>query len=312
MKTLIKNQKTTKTKPVYFKQAIVGLELGSTDHAILNYLNFFNQKVAIESALFIKVVPTFDLYKALFEKEVPALSESIATNEEIRFQLKKKVNNHFHENDFTEFGYLVEEGNTLDKILEAGQNLEADLLVIGHKNNTDRQNIKGKNLIRQTNSISLIIPEKTKAQLSKILVPIDFSDDSQQAIQQAVRIKKQIGASVKVVALHVYQVPRVNPQKINSLSSTFQQERIKNLLEGFNAFLYTALGEDANQVEIAVQEAEHQDTPRTINNFAKQNNTDLMVVGARGHSKVHLLLMGSTTESLIDLNREIPMMVTKY
>lgn len=53
MKKSIINKKNTakEIKSVFFKQAVVGLKLGSADHSVLNYLNFFTKKIPVESSL---------------------------------------------------------------------------------------------------------------------------------------------------------------------------------------------------------------------------------------------------------------------
>jgi nucleotide-binding universal stress UspA family protein len=40
-------------------------------------------------------------------------------------------------------------------------------------------------------------------------------------------------------------------------------------------------------------------------------NSDLVVMGAKGHSKVELLLLGSVTEKLLALNEHIPTLIVK-
>ena len=45
--------------------------------------------------------------------------------------------------------------------------------------------------------------------------------------------------------------------------------------------------------------------------FAKQHNVDLIVTGAKGHSQVELLLLGSVTEKLLAINDSLPTLVVK-
>ena len=45
--------------------------------------------------------------------------------------------------------------------------------------------------------------------------------------------------------------------------------------------------------------------------YAYDKKADLIVMGAKGHSQVELLLMGSVTEKVLAVNESIPTLVVK-
>ena len=48
-----------------------------------------------------------------------------------------------------------------------------------------------------------------------------------------------------------------------------------------------------------------------IMDYATSEEAGLIVMGAKGHSQVELLLMGSVTEKLLAINESIPTLVVK-
>ena len=51
--------------------------------------------------------------------------------------------------------------------------------------------------------------------------------------------------------------------------------------------------------------------PHYIKEYAEENEVDFIVMGAKGHSKVELLLLGSVTEKLLSINNSIPTLIVK-
>ena len=49
----------------------------------------------------------------------------------------------------------------------------------------------------------------------------------------------------------------------------------------------------------------------TIKDYAEQNNSDLLILGARSHGKFRNFIIGSTTESLIHLRPNIPILIKR-
>ena len=84
-----------------------------------------------------------------------------------------------------------------------------------------------------------------------------------------------------------------------------------NIRNAFDVFLSTYIPDDKSNISIALYEKSLPGTARYIMEYAKTNNNDLVVMGAKGHTKVELLLMGSVTESFLQLNNSIPTLVVK-
>ncbi len=134
--------------------------------------------------------------------------------------------------------------------------------------------------------------------MKKILIPCDFSDASESALNYGVELAKYLSADL--VLLHVDQIPVMGPEL--SLSAVSLQDlkqdsldALKNLADkirlttGFNAAI-DYFSETGN-------------TPQVIKEQVEKLGTDLVVMGVSGHgSKFMQTLIGSAS---VDVARKI-------
>jgi len=307
--TLESNNKAV--EPFKIKQAFVALELGDTDDPILKYLKLFTSKIPTESASFLHVLPRFELIKTLYEdgshgvvmheKVVGEVLERMA--EEIKDKILPKVN--------FPAKFEVKEGNPLEELLKETERMEADLIVIGQNAGQVHHGILAKNLTRKTACSALVIPSETKPSLKKILVPVDFSPSSINALRMAAAVRKQIGESVEIIALNIYELPSVNWYRIQKTEDQIKRIFEADRAEAFESFLNAYLPDDREGIQINFIPKELPGIGHYIMDFAKEREVDLIVMGAKGHSKVALLLMGSVTEKVLSLTESIPILVVK-
>ncbi|MEK7257159.1 MAG: universal stress protein, partial [Bacteroidota bacterium] len=66
-----------------------------------------------------------------------------------------------------------------------------------------------------------------------------------------------------------------------------------------------------SRLKISIEEKKAKKTGEEVMAFAKKGNHDLIVIGAKGHSKVALLLLGSVTERVLSLTKEVPVLIVK-
>lgn len=138
--------------------------------------------------------------------------------------------------------------------------------------------------------------------LATILVGVDFSDESQLAIDHAVNIARHSGA--RLVLLHVGVVPQPTPDVPASIQVT---------LSGYEQALKEQLNEDRRRlgeirerisgqgVEVAQMIIE--DFPdQGICRAADELDADLVVIGSHGRTGVKRLLLGSVAERVVRLS----------
>ena len=147
--------------------------------------------------------------------------------------------------------------------------------------------------------------------MKKILVPVDFSINSAEAMRKAVAISKQLDEPAQITALHNYEPPanysayRFNQTKLLAMIKEDREKALQHFLEEH------VPEADRHTIEPCLLQHQHQRIGSNISSFAEKYNFDLIVMGAKGHSRVALLLMGSVTEKVLSLTKKVPVLVVK-
>lgn len=152
----------------------------------------------------------------------------------------------------------------------------------------------------------------------KVLVPLDGSEHSQRALETAIQITNKFGG--KMTLLHVYSVavtPVIVPEPITLTPAgvpVVTSAEISKMLEAAREAGHKILvagekiAESAGlRVESVLREG---NTVQEIIKMAKGDQSNLIVMGARGISRIRELLMGSVSEGVIK-NAPCPVLVVK-
>jgi nucleotide-binding universal stress UspA family protein len=129
----------------------------------------------------------------------------------------------------------------------------------------------------------------------KILVPIDGSEHSKRALNEAIRIAKMTGGTMTLLNV------QSNHAKIPSAASNDATHSI--ILNDSKRIAET----EGVQADTLLQEGNVVDT---IVKTAKDGKFDLIVVGARGLSKFEELLLGSVSHGVLE-KAPCPVIVTR-
>jgi nucleotide-binding universal stress UspA family protein len=129
----------------------------------------------------------------------------------------------------------------------------------------------------------------------KILVPIDYSAHSEEAIRTAVDLAKRYSASVTLI--NVYEpIDRLMPEAYWLLTP----EQEKRVLAAFEERLGKAEKQvrDLGAREVATQLLEGEPGPRIVD-YARDGEFDLIVMGTHGRRGFKHLLLGSVAERVL-------------
>ncbi len=128
---------------------------------------------------------------------------------------------------------------------------------------------------------------------SKILVPVDGSENSRRAFERALSLAKSTGASI--TAVHVIENPPtvyVESQKLlNELLANYRKESAK-ILDQFEE----AAEKQGIKIESVVMEG---DPASNIVNYANKEGFDMIVIGSRGLGKIKEMMLGSVSRKVI-------------
>lgn len=297
--------------PFRVKQAIVGIELGTTDEAILRYFHFLAKQIPVDSAYYLHVLPEFSLFDNFIQREQQSIMSTHELNSEVIREMKAKLENDLVSQPVGRIDFDVREGNPLKALLEEAEEIDADLLVIGQKDASGPHGILARNLARKMDCNALIIPGDAVPQIQRILVPIDFSPMSVKALKIALALNRQLTAPAQIICVNVYQMPSVAAYRIGKTAEELKQTIEQDQLSTFNDFLQNYGVTPTDRVTAELIENIVGDVGTYLYDFAYKNDVDLIIIGAKGHSTVERLLLGSVTERLLLQNNSVPTLVIK-
>lgn len=168
---------------------------------------------------------------------------------------------------------------------------------------------------RLTSTLGSVLPcstlnaEVPMAKIQQILVPVDFSECSIAALEQALALGAALGAKVEV--LHTYDVPTFLAPNVVVFAGEFEAPLVDH------AEKYAR-----HQLDLFARKMGLSDNPMvstsivmgpaaaTILDVAEQRQPDLLVVGTHGRTGVERVLMGSTAEKVLR-NAKCPVLAVK-
>ena len=187
-----------------------------------------------------------------------------------------------------------------DALLAYFAQQQVDLAIVGHKRSTSGSRALARRLAMNAPCSVWMVPEGSPAAISRILVPIDFSDHSADTLRVAVALARASGA--QCVPLHVY---------FNEAVATF--EEYDDVLRGEEQATYERFLEsiDGAGVELTPVFEEGANVAHVIGRVAQRVAADLIVMGTRGRSRSASILLGSVTEATI-MEATLPLLAVKH
>ena len=292
--------------PFSIRQLVVGLELGQTDDQLIAYAQYLTRQIPTSAAHFAHVIPAPQLLEAFYED----LAGRFNVKDSIMKNLDQTVAKFFAGQQLRPT-YGAIEGYPLKELIGLAEKREADLILIGQKANTYEHGILAKNLARQSAINTLIVPEQADVKISKILVPIDFSPNSVKAFQTAFSLQQRLGAQVSLSCLNVFDMPNLSAYNLARSPEKFKEFIVESRKEAFENFFNAYAPKQETKIPGVLIERQGPGLSNYILDYAKENDFDLIVIGAKGHSSLERLLMGSVTEKLLTINETIPTLVVK-
>ena len=152
----------------------------------------------------------------------------------------------------------------------------------------------------------------------KILVPLDGSEHSLRALELAIQIAKKFGG--KITLIHVYSVTvrpvimpeptTLTPPGVPVMTPTEVSKVVEATRKAGTSIL--ADGEQkvkAEEIQVETMLVEGQ-TVEEIARIAKEGKFGLIIMGARGISRIREILLGSVSDGVIR-NAPCPVLVVK-
>jgi nucleotide-binding universal stress UspA family protein len=310
MNAIVKKEKKAAAHGAAFsvRQMLAALNLGSSDEAVLRYLDFFTAAVPVKATRILHVIPRFEWFQGL-EPVAAVVPNAFGFRKGVLEEVESRVQVHPIYKQ-SKVSSDVREGNLLEHVLGEAEALEADLIVVGQKREAADRGILAGNLIRKALANVLIVPEDAPAQISHIVVPVDFSPYSVKALESAIALRRTLGPSVRITCVNVYELPNLNIYLVEKIEDV-RRMVVDDRKAAFRDFLKHYAGAEESVIETAFVERQSSSIASCIYGYVRQQGANLLVMGAKGHSQVERLLLGSVSESLLKIDGDVPMLVVR-
>jgi nucleotide-binding universal stress UspA family protein len=192
-------------------------------------------------------------------------------------------------------------GRPAQELASRAEEMDANLIILGaHGGNCLSDMFLGNTadkLIRVASRPLLIVKNEPQQVYRQVLVPVDFSDDSQIAAQLALKI----APAAAITFLHAFHVWFEGHMHYANVSSkTIQDYRAKARETArlqLNQFIME-LGADGRH---PARSLVYGSPSRAVREYAEKMKPDLIVMGKHGRSRFEELLVGSVTRDTLDL-----------
>lgn len=195
-------------------------------------------------------------------------------------------------------------GHPFTALADACREHHADLLVMGAKgsrNEPHRIGVIAAKCVRKAPVDVLVVREDAPGPFKKIVACVDFSENSAKAVQCALHVAKQDGATLD--CLHVLQSALAMSLDygggfVPSLPTVIDPEATAHRTAEVVAFV-TPLTREAAGVEVTSLVVESLNIRETILEHVNSSHADLVVLGTRGKAGLREMLIGTTAEKIV-------------
>jgi nucleotide-binding universal stress UspA family protein len=133
--------------------------------------------------------------------------------------------------------------------------------------------------------------------MKRILVPVDFSDASQKALEHAAELARAFGATIDI--LHVWEPPRYLPPELVIAGPSPQQTLAELTRARAEAELNELVQKAGTIAPLIGQVRNEEGIPAAKIVEVARAGYDLIVMGSHGRSGFRHLLLGSVAERVV-------------
>jgi nucleotide-binding universal stress UspA family protein len=282
---------------------MVGLDFTEMDALVIQFVSdYLKINSHVEKIYFIHVERSIE-----WPEEVKQIMP-LPRDEELKDNMIEMVKKYIPEQGEVEMSYEIVAGQPLLEILHWCNIKQIDLMIVGKKLKKNGNGVVPQMLARKSKTSIIFINEHYGRDISRILVPMDFSEHGQLALCQAIEMASEIEGGT-VIAQHIYSLP-TGYSKMGKSRAEMEAIMKKYAMRDFDKLISKV---DTKQVHVeAVFEVSHDlSVAQNIINQAKKVNADYVIMGSKGQNASAILLLGSVTEKLINDCYDFPLMVIK-
>lgn len=275
---------------------MVAMDFSAHDMILMEYTHRLAQAFVPDEIVFIHITPRIEIPRKFLKEQPP-------TKEELLAKLEGTVYDKFKDRAVVKCE--VHEGTPSFDMWRESFIHHTDLIIFGEKNLEKGRKIVPENFVRKSFCSVLFVPEGDFS-FEKIWVPIDFSENSKDAIVFAEQLRSAYHRS-HLTCHYVFETPSINlvakDQQEEYIEYFKHQSRQK--MEAFIAPLSIPDVDFHCSPWVYVKPSDH------IKEEAEQAQADMIIMSSGGKNRISSYLLGSNTIEMIQLEKRLPVLILK-
>lgn len=286
----------------YAKHWLISLDLSNMDDILIGYSAFLTSVIKPDTITFFHTIESGPTALEIVE-QFPEISSKEEFDHLIRNELKDKIAGYF-DDESIEIRVVLKEGKPTDQIIEIVQSLEPDLLFMGKKIGYLGEGVIPKRILKYVPCSVLFVPENSRYSLENILVPVDFSEQTANAIITADELLN--GTEGTITAQHIYHYrAQFFPYILSPEEKKEIDDKIREKLQKFkNQY---DLPSNVNYVLSQHKQGKIADV---VYHQAMSDQADLIIVASKSE-KLTSFVRHDFTDKMLDYAFGIPLLIQK-
>lgn len=284
------------------KHWLAALDLTKMDDILIGYTSFLTSKVKPDTITFLHVIESGPTAREIME-QFPELESKEDFENIIREVLNEKTDEYFKDSSI-ELRIVIKEGRATDQIIDVVNSLEPDLLLMGKKVGYAGEGVVPKQILKYVPTSILFIPENCRYNLKKVLVPVDFSEQSAKGIKTAAELIKDDGGSI--IAQHIYQY---RAQFFPYMLSEEQKEKINNETK-LKKEKFIKEFEIKPDIQFVLTRHSEGKIANSVYNQVIQEHADIIIVASKVKQLPNLIRY-DFTDKMVDYSFGVPLLIQK-
>ena len=289
------------------RKILVALDFTDADKNLFNYARYLAKVTDPESIHFVHVLKPEYAPEDIEESYEEHIKKPL--KEQLKDDLEKQILDEFH-GDSDKYTVAIPKGQPFEEILKYSRHEDIDLIIAGEKQEKESSGIVPSKLARKAACSILYVPDtKKEASISNVLIPVDFSSYSDLALDFAQELAQKTNIDHYYLQ-HIYHtVPSYNLMKTYEQMRSAMEANVKEAYERYISKKHITI--DDNKIKPLFTLNEKNNPAFHIHDEARKHYCDLIIMGSKGQSNAAAMFVGSTTEKLLKLDKEIPVLILK-
>lgn len=279
------------------------LDLSKMDDILIGYAKFLTSVIQPKTISFLHVIESGSVAEEMVEL-FPDLKNTDDFEDVIRGELNKKIDKEF-DDDSVETRLILKKGRPTDQIIEMMKTMDPDLLMMGKKTGYVGEGVIARRIVKYVPASILFVPENSRYAMDTVLAPVDFSEQSANAVAFSQDLVEQNKGKVR--AQHIFKYPsHFFPYMPSEEEKTKIREHIEEQKEDFIEEYNIS-----DEVDFTLTLHKEGRLADEVYDEAVRNQADLIVVGAKSTKKISSILRDDFTDKMTYYSFGIPLFIVK-